>query len=83
MSQSRSVPIYEAKNRLSALLAEVAKGAEITITNRGDPVARLMPVTASADRERAHRAAAGLRELSRSLTLGDLTIKELVDEGRR
>lgn len=83
MSHSRSVPVYEAKNRLSALLADVAKGAEIIITNRGAPVAKLVPVNASVDQERARRAAAGLRELSRSLTLGGLSIKELVDEGRR
>ncbi len=83
MSQSRSVPIYEAKNRLSALLAEVARGAEITITNRGDPVAKLVPVRSSVDREKANRAAAGLRELSRSLTLGGHSIKDLVSEGRR
>ncbi|MGE0716321.1 MAG: type II toxin-antitoxin system Phd/YefM family antitoxin [Alphaproteobacteria bacterium] len=76
------VPTFEAKNRLSALLAEVARGNEVTITKRGVPVAKLVPVTPSFDREKARRAAEGLREASRGTTLGDLTIKDLVDEGR-
>jgi prevent-host-death family protein len=77
------VPTYEAKNRLSALLAEVARGVEITITKRGVPVAKLVPATPGFDRDQARRAAAGLREASRGVTLGDLKIKDLVNEGRR
>ncbi len=76
------VPTYEAKNRLSALLAEVERGVEVTITKRGVPVARLVPATPSFDREKARRAAAGLREASRGVTLGGIKIKDLVDEGR-
>jgi prevent-host-death family protein len=36
--------ISEAKNRLSALLAKVRKGARIVITDRGVPVAALVPL---------------------------------------
>ncbi|MGA2840648.1 MAG: type II toxin-antitoxin system prevent-host-death family antitoxin [Steroidobacteraceae bacterium] len=35
--------IREARQNLSALIAEVQKGHEITITDRGKPVARLVP----------------------------------------
>jgi hypothetical protein len=35
------------------------------------------------DRQRALAAAARIRELSKGLTLGGLTIRELIDEGRR
>jgi prevent-host-death family protein len=35
--------IREARQNLSALLEEVRKGYEITITDRGRPVARLVP----------------------------------------
>lgn len=35
------------------------------------------------DRQRALAAGARIRELSKGLTLGDLTIRELIDEGRR
>ncbi len=60
----------EAKNRLSELLDEVAKGTEVVITRRGTPVARLIP--AATDFDRARRAACGLRELSRGLSLEGL-----------
>lgn len=35
--------IREARQNLTALLAEVRKGHEVTITDRGRPVARLVP----------------------------------------
>ena len=35
--------IREARQNLSALIAEVRKGHEVTITDRGKPVARLVP----------------------------------------
>jgi len=76
------VSTLEAKNRLSALLAEVAKGTEVIITKRGTPIARLTPIEPTFDREKARRAAAGLREVSRGATLGGLKIKDLVNEGR-
>lgn len=37
-----AVPLAEAKNQLSALVARVEQGEEITITRRGVPVARLV-----------------------------------------
>lgn len=74
------VSTFEAKNRLSALLAEVARGVEVTITRV--PVAKLVPAAPDFDRERARRAAAGLREASRGNTLGGIRIRDLVDEGR-
>jgi prevent-host-death family protein len=40
------VSIHEAKAQFSRLLRRVAAGQEITITNRGVPVARLIPVSA-------------------------------------
>ena len=76
------VPVFEAKNRLSALLAEVARGGEVTITRRGVPLAKLVPAGPSFDREKARRAAAGLREASRGATLGGILIEDLVNKGR-
>ena len=38
-----AVPLAEAKNHLSALVARVEQGEEIAITRRGVPVARLVP----------------------------------------
>jgi prevent-host-death family protein len=40
----KEVNTHEAKTQLSRLLRRVAAGEEITIANRGVPVARLVPV---------------------------------------
>lgn len=41
---TKSVGVHEAKTTLSRLLERVASGEEITITRRGEAVARLVPV---------------------------------------
>ncbi|MGV1007200.1 MAG: type II toxin-antitoxin system Phd/YefM family antitoxin [Dermatophilaceae bacterium] len=48
---SRIVKVHEAKTRLSALLAEVEQGAEVVIARGSKPVARLVPVRRSTERE--------------------------------
>jgi len=58
---------FEAKNTLGDLLQRVAKGEEITISRRGRPVARLVPVIDSPDPHRGRRAAAALRALAADL----------------
>ena len=74
---------FEAKTHLSELLDRVANGDEITITRNGKPIARLVPVeatTASDRRELARR----IDRARRGVTLGPgLTIRKLIDEGRR
>jgi prevent-host-death family protein len=76
------VPLYEAKNRLSALVAEVEHGREVTITRRGVAVAKIVPISPDFDREKARGTAEALRRASRGVTLGGIEIKDLVDEGR-
>jgi prevent-host-death family protein len=80
-----TIGVFEAKTKLAALLDEVEAGGAVTITRRGKAVARLIPVPAvpDFDREKARLAAEGLKALSKGLTLGDLTIKDLISEGRR
>jgi len=78
-----SIPVSNAKNRLSALIAEVERGHEITITRRGRPVAKLVPATPGFDRDKARNTAQAMREASRGTTLGGLGIKDLLKEGRR
>jgi len=43
MTTMRSAGIREARQNLSALLEEVRRGREVVITDRGRPVARLVP----------------------------------------
>ena len=47
----KTVNVHEAKTTLSALLAEVERGEEITIARNGTPVAKLVRVTAHHRRE--------------------------------
>ena len=80
-----SVPLAEAKNQLSALVARVERGEAISITRRGVPVARLVREEASGgtapDRAAVVESAVmRLRELrSGCLLEGDL--KTLAREG--
>ena len=73
-----AVPLAEAKNQLSALIARVEQGEEIAITRRGLPVARLVPdpqrQTDSEERaRRVNQAIERLQTLRADLTLdGDL-----------
>lgn len=49
--------ILEARNNLSRLITAVESGAEeVTITRRGKPVARIVPITGSADVVQPNRA---------------------------
>jgi len=41
----RAAGVREARQDLTALLDDVRRGREVTITDRGRPVARLVPVT--------------------------------------
>jgi len=73
----------DAKDRLTALLDEVEAGGEVVITRDGKPVARLVAAVPPFDREAARRAADGLRKLGSQNSLGGISIRELIDEGRR
>jgi prevent-host-death family protein len=78
----REIGSFEAKNKLSALLDQVEHGMEIVITHHGKAIAKLVPAEPGFDRKKAKRAAAGLREASKGVTLRGLKIKDLVNEGR-
>ncbi len=47
---TKSVGVHEAKTQLSRLLERVSAGEEITITRRGEEVARLVPVASGRPR---------------------------------
>jgi prevent-host-death family protein len=78
----REIGAFEAKNRLGALLDLVDQGEEVTITRHSKPVARLVAPAAKVDREAARAAASRIRARRKGVTLGDLTIKELIEKGR-
>ncbi|OXE34922.1 MAG: type II toxin-antitoxin system prevent-host-death family antitoxin [Phenylobacterium zucineum] len=78
-----TVGVFEAKNRLTALLDEVEGGGEVIITRKGKPIARLAPLESGHNRAKARAAANGLREASKGLSLGGVSIKDLIREGCR
>ena len=78
----RRIGAYEAKTHLPRLLDEVAEGETITITKHGVAVAVLGPAATQASMTRSD-AIAGLRAFRRDHRLDGLTIRELIDEGRR
>jgi len=78
----REIGAFEAKNTLGGLLDLVEAGEEVVITRRGKPVARLVPETGVVDRERARRAVEDIIETGKGLSLGGLSIKDLINEGR-
>ena len=78
-----SIGSYEAKTHLPALLRRVEAGERITITRHGRPVARLVPARDAASRP-VSEAVQALRSFARGRRLGpDLTVRELIDHGRR
>jgi prevent-host-death family protein len=78
----RTVGAYEAKTNLSKLLDEVERGETIVITRHGAPVAHLAPVPGKKKMTVAE-AIEALKEFRKGKTLGGVTIRELVEEGRR
>ncbi len=79
-----SVGSFEAKTHLSKLLDRVALGEKIGITKHGKPVALLVPPSAGAEKD----VVAVVKEMleyrdRRKRTLGGITARELVEEGRR
>jgi len=77
-----SVGASDAKTHLNALLKRVSKGETIRITRRGVPIAKLVPADAG-DKEDPKQLIREIRELRKSATLGKITIRELINEGRR
>jgi prevent-host-death family protein len=78
-----TVGVFEAKNRLTALLDEVEGGGEVLITRRGKPVARLIAAEQGFNRDKARRAADGILAASKGTMLGGLVLKDLIAEGRK
>ena len=80
--QNNTVSAFDAKTHLSRLLLEVEQGNAITITRRGKPVARLVPVEAEREPLRAEDVLKGFKEI-RSRVKGKVDIRKYIEEGRK
>ena len=76
------VGALRARTHLSHLLDQVEGGETIIITRHRKPVARLTPLEDSSGDDR-RQVVAQLKDLREGQTLGGLSLRELIDEGRR
>ena len=78
----KTATVRDLRNHYSQLLAWIAAGEEITITQRGKPVARLSPAPTSADLEKVdwNQSAAMARDRSREIRLSAGESSELLVE---
>ncbi|HYM76616.1 MAG TPA: type II toxin-antitoxin system prevent-host-death family antitoxin [Candidatus Dormibacteraeota bacterium] len=78
----KTVGAFEAKTHLNELLRRVSAGETIRITRRGVPVAKLVP-PGNDEQKDLVKTIRELREIRKGITLGGLTLRELINEGRR
>jgi len=72
---------YEAKSKLPELLRQVKKGKSFTITNRGIPIADLVP-SAEAKKKDKIAAVEEMKAFMLARPIQKVNIKALAEEGR-
>lgn len=78
----KTVGAFEAKTHLNELLNRVSKGETIRITRRGILIAKLVP-SAEGESKDLKKVVREIREIRQGASLGGVTLRELIDEGRR
>jgi prevent-host-death family protein len=78
----QSVGTYELKTHLSEVLDAVEHGQTVTVTRHGKPIARIVPSDA-AEREGVREAIQSLLSFPRTRLPKRLTIRSLIEQGRR
>ena len=77
----REYGIYEAKTKLPDLIKQVQRGERVTITNRGQPVADLVP-SASRAAQQTQEAIIAIKAM-RTATIDQAQFSEMRLRGRR
>lgn len=77
----REVGVYEAKTKLPELIKLVQYGELITITNRGEPVADIVPSARRAVQQ-THNAIAAIKAMRKG-SINQVQFKEMRLRGRR
>lgn len=77
----REYGVYEAKTKLAELIKQVQQGERVTITNRGEPVAELVPSASRAARQ-TKEAIAAIKAI-RSGSIDQAQFEEMRARGRR
>ena len=80
----KTVAVFEAKSRLSEILAAVERGEEYIVTKHGKPVARIVPsgqVDAASVAD-ARKLIATIKASRKNSNLTDDELREAIEEGR-
>jgi prevent-host-death family protein len=78
----KTIGLFEAKQKLSDLVERVSEGERIGITRRGKLTAMLVPAHVDVSLKEVFADIERIRRRSKPLPKG-LTIKDLIEEGRR
>jgi prevent-host-death family protein len=78
----KNVGLFEAKQKLSELVERASKGERIGITRRGKLAAFLVPARSEVSLKEAFEQINRIRLRAKPLPKG-MTIKDLIEEGRR
>ena len=78
-----TIGAFDAKTHLSALLDRVARGERITITRHGVPAAILVPVRDARQTLTHAEIVEGMRALRKRVKPDTVSVREMVNEGRR
>ena len=81
-TKSNTIGSFEAKTHLSRILNDVEDGAEITITKRGKPIARLIPYKDKNLKVNRREILFKFEEIRNSIK-GHVNIKDYINEGRK
>jgi len=78
------VGMFEAKTHFSELARRVQAGEEIIVTNRGEPVLKMVPIEPPYDPEQARQAMMRIRERAKrwGINATPEEIKSWINEGR-
>ena len=78
----KTVGAFEAKTHLNELLRLVSEGETIRITRRGIPIAKIVPAGEGEGRD-LKTVVREIREIRQGSNLKGLSLRELINEGRR
>jgi len=78
----RKIGAYELKAHLSEVLDEVEHGQTVVVTRHGRPIARISPDSAD-QREQVNQTVKSLLNFPRTPLPKGVTIRKLIEEGRR
>lgn len=80
-----TVAIFEAKSRLSEILAAVENGEEFTVTKRGEPIARIIPYHQAPTDDAAAKSRAliaRIRAARDAAPVEQFDLREAIEDGR-